>query len=120
MSVRGVRGAITAEDNTAEAIISATKELLQAMVLANNMQLEDVASVWLTTTSDLTAEYPAVAARQLDWVDVPLLCGHEMNVPHGLARCVRVMLHWNTVKAQREVQHVYLRGAIALRPDKVV
>ena len=120
MSVRGVRGAITVKSDTSEAIVSATKELLQAMILANNIRIEAIASAWLTTTSDLTAEYPAVAARQLGWVDVPLLCGHEMEVPHGLHRCVRVMLHWNTAKSQRDVQHIYLRGATVLRLDKVV
>jgi chorismate mutase len=76
-----------------------------------------VASAFFTTTADVDAEFPALAARQLGWLDVPLLCGHEMSVPGSLPRCVRVLIHWNTSKAQNEVEHVYVREATRLRPD---
>jgi len=76
-----------------------------------------VASVIFTTTPDLNAEFPALAARQLGWLDVPLLCSHEMAVEGALSRCIRILIHWNTTKSQKEIQHVYVRGAEALRPD---
>jgi len=106
------------DQNTGEAILSATRELLIQMIEANGIHPDDVASAIFTTTPDLTAEYPALAARQLGWHDVALLCGHEMNVPHGLKRCIRVLLHWNTTKSASEIQHVYTRGAVNLRPDR--
>ena len=115
---RGVRGATTADQNTNEAILGATRELLIQMIEANGIHPDDVASAIFTTTPDLTAEYPALAARQLGWHDVALLCGHEMNVPHGLKRCIRVLLHWNTTKSASEIRHVYIRGAVNLRPDR--
>jgi chorismate mutase len=83
----------------------------------NGIESEDVASATFTTTTDLDAEFPALAARQLGWLDVPLLCGHEINVPGSLRLCVRVLVHWNTDKAQSEVNHVYIKGAQRLRPD---
>ncbi len=116
---RGVRGAISVEANTADAILSATRELLEAMIAANGIEPDDVCSLMLTTTPDLTAEYPALAARQLGWLDVAILCGHEMAVPHGLPRCVRALIHWNTERTPQEIQHVYLRDAVTLRPDRV-
>ena len=117
MMVRGIRGATTAEANTREAILEASKELLEAVVEANDVQRDHVASVFFTTTPDLNAEYPAVAAREVGWVDVPLLCGHEMDVPGGLPRCLRVLMHVNTNRTPSEIRHVYLREATALRPD---
>ncbi len=117
MMVRGIRGATTADANTREAILEATKELLEAVVEANDVQRDHVASVFFTTTPDLNAEYPAVAVREVGWVDVPLLCGHEMNVPGGLPRCLRVLMHVNTDRPPSEIRHVYLREATALRPD---
>ncbi len=116
--MRGVRGATTVEANTREAILAATNELLGLMIDANNIQPDDVASALFTTTIDLNADYPALAARALGWHDVALMCMHEMNVPHGLMHCIRILLHWNTDVAAREVKHVYLRGAINLRPDR--
>ena len=116
--IRGVRGATTAEANTREAILAATNELLCLMIEANNIRPDDVASAIFTTTIDLNADYPALAARALGWHDVALLCMHEMNVPHGLKQCIRILLHWNTEVAAREVKHVYLRGAVNLRPDR--
>ena len=116
--VRGVRGATTAEANTREAILAATSELLQLMIEANKIEADDVASAIFTTTIDLNADYPALAARALGWHDVALMCTHEMNVPHGLKLCVRILLHWNTEGAAQDVKHVYIRGAVNLRPDR--
>jgi chorismate mutase len=116
--VRGVRGATTAEANTREAILAATYELLRLMIEANGIQPDEVASAIFTTTIDLNADYPALAARALGWHDVALLCMHEMNVPHGLKMCVRILLHWNTEVSAQDVKHVYLRGAVNLRPDR--
>lgn len=118
MICRGIRGATTCAANTRESILEATRELLMAIIKLNNIKPQDVGSAFLTTTTDLDAEYPAVGARQIGWHDVPLLCAHEMNVPHGLPMCIRVMVMWNTTKAQDEVVHVYLREAGALRPDR--
>ncbi|GBD31497.1 Chorismate mutase AroH [bacterium HR33] len=118
MPVRGIRGATTAQDNTREAILSATEELLQAIVAANQLALEDIASVLFTVTSDLDAEYPARAARELGWHDIALLGATEMNVPGGVPRCIRVLLHVNTDKPASQMKHIYLRGARALRPDR--
>jgi chorismate mutase len=115
---RGVRGATTCEANTREAILEATRELLEQLIESNGMQAEDLASVIFTTTPDLTAEYPAVAARALGWTDTALLCGHEMAVPGGLPRCIRVLVHWNTERRADQVIHVYVRGARSLRPDR--
>ncbi len=116
---RGVRGATTAAENTREAILEATREMLYLIVRANHMRPEDVASAYFTTTADLNATYPALAARQLGWYEVALLCGHEMQVPDGLARCIRVLIHWNTARSTREIVHVYLREAKSLRPDRI-
>ncbi|MGD8367823.1 MAG: chorismate mutase [Desulfobacterales bacterium] len=115
---RGVRGATTASENTKEAILEATREMLYLIIRANDMRPEDVASAYFTTTVDLNATYPALAARQLGWYEAALLCGHEMQVPDGLSRCIRVLIHWNTSRSAREIVHVYLRGAQALRPDR--
>ena len=116
--MRGIRGATTAEANTPEAIGAATRELLIALIEANRIEADDVASAIFTTTVDLNAEYPAVAARELGWHDVALMCAHEINVPHGLPRCIRVLIHWNTALRADEVKHVYLKGAMQLRPDR--
>jgi chorismate mutase len=115
---RGVRGATTVASNDPEAIYAATRELLYTMVRHNDICPEDVASAYFTTTTDINAAYPATAARQLGWFDVPLLCGHEMEVPDSLPRCIRILLHWNTSKGQKEITHVYLHDAHALRPDQ--
>jgi chorismate mutase len=115
---RGIRGATTVEANTRDEILRATRELLQQIIQANDLRTEDVGSAIFTTTPDLNAEFPAVAARQLGWHDVPLMCGHEMTVPGALDRCVRVLIHWNTQKLQQEIVHVYTKGAVNLRPDR--
>ncbi len=118
MMCRGVRGAITVGSDREDEILEATRELLQALVAANEMSVDDIASVYFTTTPDLTSTYPAFAARQLGWYDAALLCGHEMAVPGGLVRCVRVLIHWNTPKTAKEIAHMYLREAHSLRPDR--
>ncbi|MDD3828592.1 MAG: chorismate mutase [Anaerolineaceae bacterium] len=117
MACRGIRGATTVEANTAEAILDATGELLAAMAEANGLAAEDIASAVFTVTADLDAAFPAQAARQLGWHQVPLLDALEIPVPGSLPRCVRVLLHWNTSRSQAEIRHVYLRGAAGLRPD---
>ncbi len=118
--VRGIRGATTVDRNAPDAIIAATQELLDAMVRRNGVRAADVASAWFSTTRDLDAEFPAVAARRgLGWDHVALMCGHEMDVPGALPSCLRIMLHVNTPRRQQDVQHVYLRGAMVLRPDVV-
>ena len=115
--VRGIRGATTVEANTRAAIVAATRELLDAMVVRNAVAVEDVASIWFTTTRDLNAEFPAVAAREVGWTNAALMCGHEMDVPGSLPHCLRILLQVNTQRSQAEMQHVYLRGAEVLRPD---
>jgi chorismate mutase len=117
MMARGIRGATTAEENTKESIIRNTRELLEEMMEANDLKKDDLACAFLTTTTDLNAEFPAVAARQMGWTDVALLCGHEMEVPGAMAKVVRVMLVANTEKSQREITHIYLKEAIRLRPE---
>ncbi len=117
MRCRGVRGATTADANTREDILRATRQLLALMIRQNGIQADDVGSALFTTSIDLNAEFPALAARQLGWLDVPLMCGHEMNVPGSLQRCIRVLLNWNTQKHPKEIQHVYIKEAVQLRPD---
>jgi chorismate mutase len=114
---RGVRGAITVGENSTQAILSATEELLRAIIAANQMREQDVASVFFTVTPDLDAICPAVAARQLGWTRIALLCLQEMAVPGSLPRCIRVLIHWNTGRSIDEIRHVYLREARSLRPD---
>ncbi|MFQ5933493.1 MAG: chorismate mutase [Dehalococcoidia bacterium] len=120
MWCRGIRGATTVEENTKEAILAGTRELLRLMIEANEIDVDMVAAAIFTTTPDLNAEYPAVAARQLGWHDAALLCGHEMNVPDGLIRCIRIMVLVNTDKGSKEINHVYIKGAQDLRPPREV
>ena len=117
LSCRGIRGAITVEDNDREEMLSATTELLQKLVEANQIKAEDIAYIYFTTTPDLNAEFPAVAARRMGMDHVPLLCGHEMAVPHGLPRCLRILMLVNTERKASEIVHVYLREATSLRAD---
>lgn len=117
MLCRGVRGATTVERNDREEILAATRQLLALLVRRNEIRKEDVASAIFSTTPDLDAEFPALAARQLGWLDVPLLCGHEISVPGSLPRCIRVLVHWNTDRPQQAIEHVYVREATRLRPD---
>lgn len=115
--VRGIRGATTADSNTPQAILTATRELLEHLVRENGIASGDIAAVFFTATPDLTAAYPAEAARQMGWQTVPLLSFADIAVPGSLPRCVRVLVLWNTPRQQEEVVHAYLRGARSLRPD---
>ena len=115
--LRGVRGATTTDANSADAIWSATRQVLQAVIEANDIREDDVASLIITTTPDLTAAYPAKAARDMGWHRVALMGMQEMNVPDGIPMCIRILIHWNTEKTLDEIKHVYMRGAMALRPD---
>ncbi len=114
---RGVRGATTVQADDRDQILLATRQLLALMIRQNEIDSQDIASAFFTVTKDLTAEFPALAARQLGWLEVPLLCGYEITVNASLPRCIRVMLHWNTTKSQSQIQHVYLHDAVKLRPD---
>jgi len=118
MPCRGVRGATTAEANTAEEILKATRQLLALMIRQNGIRPEDVSSAIFSTTADLDAEFPALAARQLGWFDVALMCVHELDVPGSLRRCIRILLHWNTDTPSDEIVHVYIKEAAHLRPDR--
>jgi len=116
--VRGVKGATTTDGTTAEDVLAATEHLLSVLIDANGIDQDDVAAVQFTTSPDLVAEFPAVAARErLGWNDVPLMCGHEMARPGALGQCIRILIFWNTDKAQSEVRHAYLNDAAKLRPD---
>jgi chorismate mutase len=117
--VRGVRGAITVDRDEAEAILSATERLLRTLVEENGINPQDVASAFFSATPDLTAAFPAAAARRMGWTLVPLLNLPEIDVAGGLARCVRVLIHLNTERTQEEIAHVYLEGARVLRPDLI-
>ncbi len=117
MACRGVRGATTVDSNSRDEILTATLQLLALVIRLNGIQPDQVASAIFSATCDLNAEFPALAARQLGWVEVPLLCTHEIHVPGSLQRCIRILIHWNTEKTQREVQHVYIKDAARLRPD---
>ena len=115
--IRGVRGATTVEQNSRRAIMDATQELLGAMIEANRIDEDDVASVLFTATPGLDAAYPAAAARALGWTRAALMGFQEAHVIDGLPQCVRVLIHWNTDKPIDDIQHVFLRDAVQLRPD---
>ena len=121
MPVRGIRGATTASANTTEAITEATDELLRELIRLNDLDVAEICFAYFTTTHDLTAEYPAFAARRLGWIDTPLLCGHDMDValpnPRGVRMCIRVLLLYNTPLAQSQMKFAYLRGATAIKAD---
>jgi chorismate mutase len=113
---RGIRGAITVPANNKESIIAAAKELLKKMVQANGTKVDDIAAIFFTTTSDLNAEFPAAATRELGWPQhLALLCGHELNVPNDLSHCLRIMILVNTEKGSDEIVHVYLGEAKKLK-----
>jgi chorismate mutase len=121
MTTRGIRGAISVTADQPDLILAATQELLDRILRANpSLQIEDIASALFTTTDDLVSVHPAMAARQMGWGQVPMMCTREIPVPGSLSRCVRVLIHWNTDCAQTAINHVYLRDAISLRPDLVV
>lgn len=115
--IRGIRGAITAKENTSSDILSAAEKLLAEIVKSNSIGIDDIASIIFSATSDLDAVFPAEAARLMGWKFVPLLCTKEIDVPNGLKMCIRVLLHVNTNLGQHEIKHVYLEGAKVLRED---
>ncbi len=117
MTCRGIRGAITADNNQRDEILKQTRRLLAMLIRQNEIDPEDVAFAVFSTTPDLNAEFPALAARQFGWFDVPLLCTNEIPVPGSLSKCIRILISWNTTRDQNEVQHIYLREAVSLRPD---
>lgn len=117
MAIRGIRGAIQISENSVEAIRGATQELLLSMISANAVVTSDIVSAFFTVTTDLNADYPAAAARAMGWSQVPLLDAQEIEVPGGMPRVIRVLLHVETARTQSDVEHIYLRGAAALRPD---
>ncbi len=120
MAIRGIRGATTVTADEPDLILQATRELLEEILAANEgMQPEDVASALFTVTDDLVSTFPAQAARQMGWGLVPMMCAREIPVPGSLPRVIRVLVHWNTELAQKEITHVYLREAVKLRPDLV-
>ena len=116
MAIRGIRGATTVDRNDRDEILAATTELLTLIVHLNGIRSEDVAYAWFTVTPDLDAEFPAFAARELGWTEVPLMCGREIPVSGALPLCIRALISWNTAKSQHDVRHVFLHGAKELRP----
>ena len=118
MTIRGIRGATTVTSDNPDLILQATCELLETILYENDgIQLEDIASAFFTTTEDIASAYPALAARQMGWDQVPMMCAREIPVSGSLPLCIRVLIHWNTEREQSEVHHVYLRDAVKLRPD---
>ena len=116
MQCRGIRGATTVSANSKKSILAATKKLLAKMANANGIETEDIAAILFTTTPDLNAEFPAAATRELGWSsNLALLCGHEINVPGALARCLRVLMLVNTERGPDEITHVYLGEARKLK-----
>jgi len=117
MPVRGIRGAVIVKKNTKKDIISATEKLLKKMLSSNKIRVEDIASAVFSVTKDINAEFPAVAARNIGWIYTPLLCTYEITVPGSTKKCVRVLIHANSGKKQKEIANVYLGNAKKLRPD---
>lgn len=115
MWCRGIRGATTVETNSKEAVLEATRELLKLLIDANDIKPENIAYALFTTTRDVNAEFPAVAARQLGWTEVALMCGHEMEVPGATRGVVRIMILLNTEKSFEEIKHIYIKGAANLK-----
>ena len=117
-NVCGIRGATTSKENSKSSIINATTELLEKLTSENEVALDSIAAVFFTTSPDLTAEFPARAARErIKWDNVPLMCSHEMHKNGALQKCIRILIMWNTNLMQNEISHAYLRDASILRPD---
>ena len=119
MKVRGVSVATTSDSNSREDILVAAHDLITGIIEANEIVVDDVASILFSTTADLNAEFPAVAARNLGFTNTALECLVEMNVPGSLARCIRVLMHVNSDKQQKEIRHIYLKNAKSLRADLI-
>lgn len=116
--IRGVRGAITVNQNDEGEIVAAAEKLLREAISANNIIPNDVASIFMSATEDVDAAFPAKALRNIDgWTYVPVMCMKELAVPGSLRKCIRVMIHVNTETPQEDINHIYLEGAAGLRPD---
>lgn len=115
--VRAIRGATTVENNTAEEILNETKLLLLKLIEENNLVNDDLISAIFTVTRDLDVEFPAVAARQIGWKHIALMCTNEMEVQGSLKKCIRVLVNFNTNKKNEDLKYVYLNKARKLRPD---
>ena len=120
MTIRGIRGATTIKIDSVENVLSATRELLITILEYNpELKTKDIASAIFTTTEDINSAFPALAARQIGWEHVPMVCAREIPIPDSLPRCIRVLIHWNTTQAQDTIQHIYLQDAKTLRPDLI-
>mgnify|MGYP001173282359 CR=1 FL=1 len=117
MSIRGIRGATTVEENSKDVILNETKKLIHKIIEKNNIQKEDIASIFFSLTHDLDSTFPAAAARELKLTYTPLLCFNEIAVPGSLEKCIRILMHVNLETPQEEIKHVYLNKAISLRPE---
>jgi len=117
--IRGIRGATTVTQDDADEILNRTAELLLQMAEQNAVQPDDIASILFTLSPDLRATFPAEAARKIGWKYVPVICARELDVPHGLPKTVRVLMHAESNRSPREIRHVYLEGAVVLREDLV-
>jgi chorismate mutase len=115
--LRAIRGATTVAADDAALIREATQELLSTLVQQNGVDVDDIVSVLFTMTPDLRGDFPAYAAREMGWLDVPLLCMAEIDVPGALGRCIRVLIHVMSDRQRGEIRHAYLREAVTLRPD---
>lgn len=118
MYIRGIRGATTTPADTQDNVLNATRELLQEIVTTNpSLEPEDIANILFTVTNDISSVHPALAARQIGWTDIPLLCAQEIPVPNSLPLTIRILINWNTQLKQCHINHVYLGEAISLRSD---
>ena len=118
--IRGVRGATTVTEDKAELILNETEILVKEIARVNDIQPEDIISVLISTTTDISSGFPAKAVRSIEgWQFVPTMCTHEMSVPNALPMCIRILLHVNTELSQKDIRHVYLNKAVCLRPDLV-
>jgi chorismate mutase len=117
MNVRAIRGATTINVNEREDILNETKKLLLEIKKANKLNMDDVISIIFTVTEDVDSVFPAFAAREMGWTDLPLLCTREIDVPGSLKKCIRVLLHVNSDKTNKDMKHIYLKEAVKLRPD---
>ncbi|MGI6678843.1 MAG: chorismate mutase [Dehalobacterium sp.] len=119
MAVRGIRGAISVENNSQETISQATRELISEIIKKNQIDTKDIAGAFFSVTRDLDAQFPARTAREIGWENVPMMCTWEMDVPGSMKGIIRAMILWNTELTQDEIKHIYLKRATALRPDLV-
>ena len=117
MTCRGIRGAITINENKKEPIIEGTIRLLNEIISVNEIKEEDIVSIFFSVTEDLNATFPARAARNMGLTTTPLLCFHEIRVPDGLEKCIRILMHVNSTKDKSSIKHIYLEKAESLRPD---